>query len=206
MKAAGRDFCPAILGFHSNHDIGVLLFALLPCSPVGIGSGGLRCFSWCPGGIFTGIAWRFWFHVRLTEAQRQWHCCSPDGRCARVPPGYFLRYSNERKRVTATSHMPQGKDCMHDAAAAQGIALFIAMSATGLALGGALPTNATSSNWTVLAEIWQALRVRWEYSHPAGAIFPPISFAALVVASPSHTRRRCRRGNCQCIGALGDAE
>lgn len=44
------------------------------------------------------------------------------------------------------------------------------------------PANAATSNWTVLPETWQVLRVRWEYSHAVGAIFQLVSFAALVVA------------------------
>ena len=39
------------------------------------------------------------------------------------------------------------------------------------------PTNQATNNWTVVPKNWNALRIRWEYSHAANAI---VTFAALV--------------------------
>lgn len=39
------------------------------------------------------------------------------------------------------------------------------------------PTNQATSNWTMLPENWESLRIRWEYSHAAGAV---LNLAALV--------------------------
>ena|SRR5688572_9594732 len=39
------------------------------------------------------------------------------------------------------------------------------------------PVNLATDNWTILPRGWESLRVRWEYSHAAGAL---LNFAALV--------------------------
>ena len=39
------------------------------------------------------------------------------------------------------------------------------------------PTNQATNNWTVVPKNWNALRIRWEYSHAANAV---VTFAALV--------------------------
>jgi hypothetical protein len=54
------------------------------------------------------------------------------------------------------------------------------------------PTNAATSNWTVLPENWQDLRASWEYSHAIGAIFQLVSFTALVIACLSRKEMRRR--------------
>jgi hypothetical protein len=42
------------------------------------------------------------------------------------------------------------------------------------------PVNQETTNWTVLPEHWQQLRVRWEFSHAAGAVLQFSALAALV--------------------------
>lgn len=48
------------------------------------------------------------------------------------------------------------------------------------------PANVATANWTMPPDDWQALRLRWEYSHAAGAIFQLVAMA------------------CLCLGAVGD--
>ena len=42
------------------------------------------------------------------------------------------------------------------------------------------PANQQTSNWTVLPETWETLRMQWEYSHAAGAVLNLIAFIALA--------------------------
>lgn len=44
------------------------------------------------------------------------------------------------------------------------------------------PANQATSNWTTQPEAWQRLRIEWEYSHLAGAVFQTLAMASLVVA------------------------
>jgi hypothetical protein len=39
------------------------------------------------------------------------------------------------------------------------------------------PVNLATENWTILPRGWEALRMRWEYSHAVGAL---LNFAALL--------------------------
>jgi hypothetical protein len=48
------------------------------------------------------------------------------------------------------------------------------------------PANTATANWTVQPDDWQALRLRWEYSHAAGAVLQLLAMA------------------CLCLGAVGD--
>jgi hypothetical protein len=50
------------------------------------------------------------------------------------------------------------------------------------------PANVATNNWTAVPENWQALRVRWEYSHAVGAILTLAALAALVLALMARTR------------------
>jgi hypothetical protein len=45
------------------------------------------------------------------------------------------------------------------------------------------PANVATSNWTVMPDNWEQLRVRWEYSHLAGAFFQVLAMSALIVAA-----------------------
>ena len=45
------------------------------------------------------------------------------------------------------------------------------------------PANIATEQWTAMPATLQELRVQWEYSHAAGAIFQLIALAALVVAA-----------------------
>lgn len=42
------------------------------------------------------------------------------------------------------------------------------------------PTNVATNNWTLLPQDWQALRVRWEFSHAASAL---LNLGALIAAT-----------------------
>jgi hypothetical protein len=44
------------------------------------------------------------------------------------------------------------------------------------------PVNQVTNNWTLLPEDWQQLRVRWEFSHAAGAVLQFSALAALVAS------------------------
>jgi hypothetical protein len=44
------------------------------------------------------------------------------------------------------------------------------------------PVNRDTRNWTVLPDTWQALRVRWEYSHAAAAVLNLIALIALIAS------------------------
>ena len=45
------------------------------------------------------------------------------------------------------------------------------------------PANQKTKNWTEIPADWQALRIQWEHSHAAAAIFQLIALAALIVAA-----------------------
>jgi hypothetical protein len=45
------------------------------------------------------------------------------------------------------------------------------------------PANVVTDNWTTIPADWQTLRMRWEYSHAAGAICQLGSMTALVLAA-----------------------
>jgi hypothetical protein len=45
------------------------------------------------------------------------------------------------------------------------------------------PANVATAQWTKMPENLEALRVQWEYSHAAGAVFQLTAMAALIVAA-----------------------
>jgi hypothetical protein len=45
------------------------------------------------------------------------------------------------------------------------------------------PANVATGNWTSVPADWQMWRVRWEYSHLAGAVFQILAISALIVAA-----------------------
>ena len=51
------------------------------------------------------------------------------------------------------------------------------------------PANAATANWTVQPEDWQALRLRWEYSHAAGALLQLAAMACLSLGAVRDNRR-----------------
>jgi hypothetical protein len=63
LTPTGRDYWSALLGFHMSHSIGVMLFALLIVLANLHQTDWLKLFLVCLGGVFTWIAWRFWFHI-----------------------------------------------------------------------------------------------------------------------------------------------
>src|SRR5215472_7895942 len=53
------------------------------------------------------------------------------------------------------------------------------------------PTNQATNNWTVVPNNWNALRIRWEYSHAANAIVTFVALVCVVIAvlrQPSQAR------------------
>jgi len=42
------------------------------------------------------------------------------------------------------------------------------------------PVNAVTESWTFLPDNWEALRLRWEYSHAASAMLTFVAFLALL--------------------------
>jgi hypothetical protein len=51
------------------------------------------------------------------------------------------------------------------------------------------PANAATANWTVQPDDWQALRLRWEYSHAAGALLQLLAMACLSLGAVWSRRR-----------------
>jgi hypothetical protein len=45
------------------------------------------------------------------------------------------------------------------------------------------PANVATQNWTVLPDIWQALRRQWEYSHAVNAVLNFLALCLVVAAS-----------------------
>ena len=45
------------------------------------------------------------------------------------------------------------------------------------------PVNQTTNNWTLLPANWQALRLRWEFSHATNAILNAVALFATTIAS-----------------------
>ena len=45
------------------------------------------------------------------------------------------------------------------------------------------PANQQTSNWTVLPDNWETLRMQWEYSHAASAVLNLIAFSALAFSA-----------------------
>jgi len=50
------------------------------------------------------------------------------------------------------------------------IAFFLSVCALAIFFAWTYPVNIATDNWTVAPADWESLRVRWEYSHAAGAI------------------------------------
>ena len=66
-------------------------------------------------------------------------------------------------------------------------AMLVASVAVALALvvffACTFPANQATHNWTILPDGWEKLRVRWEYSHVAGAALNAIAVVAELVAA-----------------------
>jgi hypothetical protein len=50
------------------------------------------------------------------------------------------------------------------------------------------PANVETENWTVAPDNWQTLRLQWEFSHLAGAVFQLMAFGSLVAAALTSRR------------------
>jgi hypothetical protein len=55
------------------------------------------------------------------------------------------------------------------------------------------PANQATRNWTVVAEDWQVLRLRWEYAHASGAVLTFIAFCAVVLSALMQPRGSARQ-------------
>ena len=62
------------------------------------------------------------------------------------------------------------------------VALVCLVGAQALFWTFTYPANAATANWTVQPEDWQTLRLRWEYSHAAGALLQLAAMACLSSA------------------------
>lgn len=51
------------------------------------------------------------------------------------------------------------------------------------------PVNQITRNWSVLPENWEALRIRWEYSHAASALLELVAYILLLYAVLWERRR-----------------
>jgi hypothetical protein len=65
IAPGGRNYWAGILGFHFSHSIGVLLFALLIWLSTQYQIDWLPPFLVAVGGVYSLLAWRFWFHIPL---------------------------------------------------------------------------------------------------------------------------------------------
>jgi ABC-type cobalamin transport system permease subunit len=50
------------------------------------------------------------------------------------------------------------------------------------------PANQQTSNWTVLPENWETLRIQWEYSHAVSAVLNLIAFITLAFSASRDER------------------
>jgi hypothetical protein len=69
------------------------------------------------------------------------------------------------------------------------LALACVLAAQGVFWTFTYPANVATENWTVIPDNWDRLRLQWEYSHAAGALFQLLGFCLLVSAVLSRKRR-----------------
>lgn len=62
------------------------------------------------------------------------------------------------------------------------LAILCMVAAQVVFWGYTYPVNQETSNWTLLPEHWQQLRVRWEFSHAVGAVLQFSALTALVAS------------------------
>jgi hypothetical protein len=63
-------------------------------------------------------------------------------------------------------------------------AAFLLLAATlAIFFTWTFPANQATRNWTVVAENWQALRLRWEFAHASGAILTFVALCAAVLSA-----------------------
>lgn len=68
-------------------------------------------------------------------------------------------------------------------------AAFLCIAATqGIFWTWTFPANQATANWTMLPEGWEALRIQWEYSHAASAVFNLMALVLLVLAMVRETK------------------
>lgn len=75
------------------------------------------------------------------------------------------------------------------------LALACVAAAQGVFWTFTYPANVATANWTVMPDDWQRLRVRWEFSHAAGALLQLLGFCFLVAAVLTRGRRQALRGD-----------
>lgn len=73
------------------------------------------------------------------------------------------------------------------------LALACVVAAQGLFWTFTSPANVATANWTVMPDDWERLRVRWEFSHAAGALLQLLGFCLLVGATLARGRRHSLR-------------
>lgn len=73
------------------------------------------------------------------------------------------------------------------------LAIVCVMAAQGLFWAFTYPANVATANWTVPPANWTELRLRWEYSHAAGAALQLLGLCLLFAAVLVRGRRYARR-------------
>ncbi len=69
------------------------------------------------------------------------------------------------------------------------LALACVVAAQGLFWALTRPANVATSNWTVMPDNWESLRLQWEWSHAAGAACQFLGFCLLASAVLLRNRR-----------------
>lgn len=73
------------------------------------------------------------------------------------------------------------------------VALLCLVGAQALFWVFTYPANAATANWKVQPDNWEALRLRWEYSHAGGAVLQLVAMASLIVGALGDNRPRLSR-------------
>jgi hypothetical protein len=73
------------------------------------------------------------------------------------------------------------------------VALLCLVGARALFWVFTYPANAATANWKVQPDNWEALRLRWEYSHAGGAVLQLVAMASLIVGALGDNRPRLSR-------------
>ena len=69
------------------------------------------------------------------------------------------------------------------------LALACVLAAQGVFWTFTYPTNVATANWTIAPDNWAKLRLRWEFSHAAGAALQVLGLSLLFIAVLNRGRR-----------------
>lgn len=68
------------------------------------------------------------------------------------------------------------------------VAILCLIAAQAVFWAYTFPANVATDNWTTIPPDWETLRLRWEYSHAAGAVFQVLAMSALIIAALSRAK------------------